>query len=196
MRAHVRATMPELPAERRARYMQDWGIREEDARILVDVPGLGAYAEKAVAALDGGGTAKDIVNWTRQEVLAYLNESGGSPAELTPEMLAELVGLFAAGKISRSQAKEVLDESLREQKWPRDIVEEQNLSQVSDEQVLAQAIEEVLAANPGFTDEYRAADDKLKKKKQGFVMGQVRDALDGKANMQVLTRLLAQRLVS
>ena len=111
-------------------------------------------------------------------------------------MLAELVGLFAAGKISRSQAKEVLDESLREQKWPRDIVEEQNLSQVSDEEVLAQAIEDVLAANPGFIDEYRAADDKLKKKKQGFVMGQVRDALDGKANMQVLTRLLAQRLVS
>jgi aspartyl-tRNA(Asn)/glutamyl-tRNA(Gln) amidotransferase subunit B len=196
MRAHVHATMPELPAERRARYMQDWGIREEDARILVDVPGLSAYAEKAVAALDGGGTAKDIVNWTRQEVLAYLNESGGSPAELTPEMLAELVGLFTSGAISRLQAKDVLDESLREEKWPRDIVEAKGMSQVSDEQLLAQAIEDVLVAYPGFIDEYRAADDKLKKKKQGFVMGQVRDALEGKANMQVLTRLLAQRLAS
>jgi len=196
MRAHVRATMPELPSERRARYMQDWGIREEDARILVDVPGLGAYAETAVAALDGGGTAKDVVNWTRQEVLAYLNESGGSPAELAPEMLAELVGLFASGAISRPQAKEVLDESLRAQKWPRDIVEAKGMSQISDEAVIAQAIDDVLAANPGIFEEYRAADDKLKKKKQGFVVGQVRDALDGKANMQVLTRLLAQRLAS
>jgi len=196
MRAHVRATMPELPSERRARYMQDWGIREEDARILVDVPGLGAYAETAVAALDGGGTAKDVVNWTRQEVLAYLNESGGSPAELAPEMLAELVGLFASGAISRPQAKEVLDESLRAQKWPRDIVEAKGMSQISDEAVIAQAIDDVLAANPGIFEEYRAADDKLKKKKQGFVVGQVRDALDGKANMQVLTRLLSQRLAS
>jgi aspartyl-tRNA(Asn)/glutamyl-tRNA(Gln) amidotransferase subunit B len=196
MRAHVRATMPELPSARRARYVEEWGIREEDARILVDVPGLGSYAEKVVAALNGGGTAKDAVNWVRQEVLAYLNESGGSPAELTPEMLAELVGLFASGAISRLQAKDVLDESLREQKWPRDIVEAKKMSQISDERVIAQAIDDVLAANPGFVEEYRAADDKAKKKKLGFVIGPVRAALEGKANMQVLTRLLNERLSS
>ncbi len=196
MRAHVRATMPELPSERRARYMADWGIREEDARILVDVPGLGTYAEKVVAALNGRGTAKDAVNWVRQEVLAYLNESGGSPAELTPEMLAELVGLFASGAISRLQAKDVLDESLREQKWPRDIVEAKDMSQISDEHVIGQAIDDVLAAHPAFVEEYRAADDKAKKKKRGFVVGPVREALDGKANMQVLNRLLDERLSS
>jgi aspartyl-tRNA(Asn)/glutamyl-tRNA(Gln) amidotransferase subunit B len=196
MRAHVRATMPELPAARRARYIDGWGIKEEEARILVDVPGLGAYAEKAVAALNGGGTAKDVVNWVRQDVLAFLNESGGSASELAPEMLAELVGLVAAGTISRGQAKDVLDESLREQKWPRDIVEAKGLSQVSDEGALVQAIDDVLAANPGFVDEYRAADDKAKKRKYGFIVGEVKKATKGQANMQVLTRLLDGRLSS
>src|SRR5450755_1774994 len=73
MRDRVRASMPELPAARRARYVEQWGILEEDARILVDVPGLADYAERAVAAVSGdGGSAKDVVNWARQEVLAYV----------------------------------------------------------------------------------------------------------------------------
>jgi aspartyl-tRNA(Asn)/glutamyl-tRNA(Gln) amidotransferase subunit B len=194
MRAHVRANMPELPAARRARYMETWGIKDEDARVLVDVPGLGAYAEQAVAALNGGGTPKDVVNWVRQEVLAYLNESGGSPAELAPEMLAELVGLVAGGTISRGQAKDVLDESMREEKWPRDIVEARGLAQVSDESALVAAIDDVFAANPGFVDEYRAADDKAKKKKRGFIMGELMKSLKGKGNAQVLSKLLDDRL--
>jgi len=196
MRAHVRATMPELPAARRARYVREWSIKEEDARILVDVPGLGEYAERAIASLDGGGTAKDVVNWVRQDVLAYVNETGLSPAVLSPEMLAELVALVSAGTISRNQAKDVLDESLREEKWPRDIVEVKGLAQVSDESSLTSAIDAVLAANPGFLDEYRAADDKARKKKRGFIMGEVMKALQGQGNAQVLNRLLDDRLGS
>ncbi len=194
MREHVRSTMPELPSAKRARYVEKWGIREDDARVLVDVPGLGAYAEAAVAALNGGGSAKDVVNWVRQDVLAYLNETDASPAELTPEMLAELVGLVSAGTISRNQGKDVLDESLREQKWPRTIVEERGLAQVSDESALAAAVDEVLAANGGFVDEYRAADDKAKKKKRSFIMGQVMQALEGKGNAPLINKLLDERL--
>ena len=82
MRAEVRASMPELPAARRARYLHDWGITDEDARVLVDVPGLAVYAETAVVALNGKGTPKDVVNWVRQDVLAYLNETDLSPAVL------------------------------------------------------------------------------------------------------------------
>jgi aspartyl-tRNA(Asn)/glutamyl-tRNA(Gln) amidotransferase subunit B len=196
MRAEVRATMPELPAARRARYIADWGIKDEDARVLIAVPGLARYAEEAVAALNGGGTPKDIVNWVRQDVLAYLNESGGTPAELTPEMLAELVGLVAQGTISRGQAKDVLLESLQEQKWPRSIVEARGLAQVSDEGALGDVVDKVLAANPGFLDEYRAADDKAKKKKRGFVMGELMKELQGKGNPQLLNKLLDSRLGS
>src|ERR1700694_5460302 len=114
MRERVRASMPELPAAQRARYIEQWGIGAEDARVLVDVPGLAAYAERAVAALTGdrGGSAEDGGNWVRKEVLAYVNETGLSPAVLAPEMLAELVTLVASGTISRQQAKDVLAESL------------------------------------------------------------------------------------
>jgi aspartyl-tRNA(Asn)/glutamyl-tRNA(Gln) amidotransferase subunit B len=196
MRDRVRASMPELPAARRARYVEQWGIGAEDARILVDVPGLADYAERAVAAVSGdrGGSAKDVVNWVRQEVLAYVNESGLSPAVLAPEMLAELVGLVATGAISRLQAKDVLAESLREEKWPRTIVEARGIAQVSDEGAIADVIDRVLAANAGVADEYRAGDEAAKKKKWGFLMGQVMRELKGQGNAQVINRILEQRL--
>jgi aspartyl-tRNA(Asn)/glutamyl-tRNA(Gln) amidotransferase subunit B len=196
MRDEVRASMPELPAAQRTRYVEQWGIGAEDARVLVDVPGLAEYAERAVAALraDGGGTPKDVVNWVRQEVLAYVNESGLSPAVLAPEMLAELVGLAAKGTISRQQAKDVLAESLREEKWPRTIVEERGISQVSDESAIAAVIDGVLGANRGVADEYRAGDDGARKKKRGFLMGQIMRELKGQGNAQVINTILDQRL--
>ncbi len=195
MRDRVRATMPELPAAQRARYVEQWGIGAEDARILVEVPGLADYAERAVAALsDGAGAAKDVVNWVRQEVLAYLNETGLSPAVLTPEMIAELVALVAAGTISRQQAKDVLGESLREEKWPRTIVEERGIAQVSDEGAIAEVIDRILTTNAGVADEYRAGDDAAKKKKWGFLMGQVMRELKGKGNAQVINEILERRL--
>jgi aspartyl-tRNA(Asn)/glutamyl-tRNA(Gln) amidotransferase subunit B len=194
MRAHVRATMPELPAARRRRYIDDWGIRDEDARVLVDVPGLAAYAEEAVAALaDGKGTPKDVVNWVRQDVLAYLNESGGSPSELSPEMLAELVGLVVPGTISRNQAKDVLLESMQEMKWPRDIVEEHGYAQQSDEGEITALVDRVLAEHASVVDEYRAGDDKAKKQKRGFLLGKLRKT-DPNVNMQIAGRLLDERL--
>jgi aspartyl-tRNA(Asn)/glutamyl-tRNA(Gln) amidotransferase subunit B len=196
MRERVRASMPELPAAQRARYIEQWGIGAEDARVLVDVPGLAAYAERAIAAVSGGGgSPKDVVNWVRQEVLAYVNETGLSPAVLAPEMLAELVGLVASGTISRQQAKDVLAESLREEKWPRTIVEERGIAQVSDEGAIADVIDRVLAANPGVAEEYRAGDEAAKKKKWGFLMGQVMRELKGQGNAQVINRILEQRVV-
>ena len=196
MRDRVRASMPELPAAQRARYIDQWGIGAEDARVLVEVPGLAVYAERAVAALrDGdGGSAKDVVNWVRQEVLAYVNETGLSPAVLAPEMLAELVGLVASGTISRQQARDVLAESLREEKWPRTIVEARGIAQVSDEGAIAGVVDRVLAANPGVADEYRVGDDGAKKKKWLFLMGQVMRELKGQGNAQVINGILERRL--
>jgi aspartyl-tRNA(Asn)/glutamyl-tRNA(Gln) amidotransferase subunit B len=193
MRENVRKSMPELPGAQRARYIEQWGIGAEDARVLVDVPGLADYAERAVAALNGG-SPKDVVNWVRQDVLAYLNETDLSPAVLAPEMLAELVGLVTTGAISRQQAKDVLAESLREEKWPRTIVEERGLEQVSDENAIAEVVDRVLAANPGIIDEYRAGDDATRKKKRGFVMGPIMRELKGQGNAQVISRVLDQRL--
>jgi aspartyl-tRNA(Asn)/glutamyl-tRNA(Gln) amidotransferase subunit B len=193
MRAHVRATLPELPAAMRSRLVDDWDIKETDARVLVASPGLVEYAERAIAALKSG-TPRDVVNWVRQDVLAYINDSGLSPAVLTPEMLAELVGLVADGKISRNQGKDVLDESLREDKWPRDIVEARGLAQVSDESALVAVLDQVLADNAAAVEEFRAGDDRARKKKRGFLMGELNKALQGKGNMPVLNKLLDERL--
>ena len=116
------------------------------------------------------------------------------PRDRTDRLLAELVGLVADGTISRNQGKDVLDESLREERWPRDIVEARGLAQVSDESALAAAVDAVLAANPGIVDEYRAADDKDRKKKRQFLMGELMKALKGKGNPQLLNKILDDRL--
>jgi aspartyl-tRNA(Asn)/glutamyl-tRNA(Gln) amidotransferase subunit B len=193
MRTHVRETMPELPAATRQRLVDSWGIKADDARVLVDVPGLVAYTETAVAALKRG-KPRDVVNWVRQDVLKYLNESNLAPAVLTPEMLAELVDLVVDGTISRPQGQDVLDESLKEDRWPREIVEARGLAQVSDEEAIASVVDDVLAANADVVDEYRAGDDGTKKKKQGFLFGQIKGKLGGQGNPQVITRLLVARL--
>jgi aspartyl-tRNA(Asn)/glutamyl-tRNA(Gln) amidotransferase subunit B len=194
MRTRVRASMPELPAARRARLIEQWGIKDEDARVLVDVPGLADYAERAVAALKSG-TPKDVANWVRQDVLGFLNDRGLSASVLAPEMLAELVAFVADGTISRGQAKDVLSESMAEDKWPRDIVKARGLAQVSDAGELGQVVDAVLAREAATVEQYRAAaDDKDRKKKRNALMGQVMAELKGNADPRVVNQLLDERL--
>ncbi len=194
-RAKVAASVPELPAARRARLARDWDIAEEDARILLDVEGLADYAEAAVAALTGG-SARDVAQWCKGDVLGYLRETGGSPAllPLAPDGLAELVALVADGSLSRSQAQDVLGECLREPKRPRAVVAERGLAQVSDEGELGAIADRVLADHPDDVRAYAAGDDKAKKKKFGFFMGEVMAATDRQGNPQLIKRLLEERL--
>jgi aspartyl-tRNA(Asn)/glutamyl-tRNA(Gln) amidotransferase subunit B len=195
MRDAVRGSMAELPAARRARLVQEWGISEADARVLVATPGLAEYAEAAAAVLERG-TAKDVVNWCIGDVLAYLNESGLSPVvlPLPPDGLAELVGLVASGALSRGQAKDVLGECLAEPKRPQQVVAERGLAQVSDEGELGAVVDAILAANSADVEEYRSGDDKVRKKKRGFFMGEAMKALEGQGNPQLLNRLLDEKL--
>jgi aspartyl-tRNA(Asn)/glutamyl-tRNA(Gln) amidotransferase subunit B len=195
MRARVRSEMPELPAARRERLMAEWGIGEHEARVLVGTPGLADYATAAVAALVGG-SAKDVVNWSTGEVLGYLNETGIAAGELPlpPDGLAELVGLVADGTLSRNLAKDVLAECVRSGRRPRAVVDERGLAQVSDEGELAALIDRILAEHADEVEQYRAGDDKVRKKKLGFFMGQAMDATEKKANPQLLRRLLDERL--
>jgi aspartyl-tRNA(Asn)/glutamyl-tRNA(Gln) amidotransferase subunit B len=195
MRAAAADAVPELPASQRARLVADWGITESDARVLLDVEGLADYAEAAVAAL-GDGTPRDVANWCTGDLLGYLNESGLSPVvlPLAPDGLAELVGLVARAELSRNQAKDVLSECLREPKRPKQVVAEQGLAQVSDERALAAVVDEVFAANADVVEEWRAGDDKVKKKKRGALMGMVMSELKGSGNPQIVTRLVDDRL--
>ena len=193
--ARVRSSMPELPAMRRARLVSEWGIAESDGPHPRGHAGLADYAEAAVAALRSG-TAKDVANWCVGDVLAYLNESGLAPAvlPLAPDGLAELVDLVADGTLSRNQAKDVLAECLTEPKRPKQVVEERGLAQVSDEAALGAVVDAVLADNPGDVEEYRNGDDKVRKKKRGFFMGEAMKATKGQGNPRLLNRLLDERL--
>ena len=193
MRAAARAAIGELPAARRARFIAEWGISETDARTLIESPGLADFAEAAVAA---GAAGKDVANWTNGEILGYLNETGLIPAALplTPDALAELVALVGDGTLSRNLAKDVLAECLRAPVRPTDVVKDRGLAQVNDEGELAALVDAVLAANADAIEEYRSGDDKVKKKKRGFLMGALMKASKGSGNPQTLNRLLDEKL--
>jgi aspartyl-tRNA(Asn)/glutamyl-tRNA(Gln) amidotransferase subunit B len=104
------------------------------------------------------------------------------------------VGLVAAGTLSRNQAKDVLDEAMRESKRPKEIVAERGIEQVSDEGALAAIVDEIIGANPDDVAAYRDGDDKAKKKKRGFFMGELMKATKGQGNPQLLSKLLDERL--
>ncbi|MET0275495.1 MAG: Asp-tRNA(Asn)/Glu-tRNA(Gln) amidotransferase subunit GatB [Acidimicrobiia bacterium] len=196
MRAAVRASMPELPSARRDRLVDEWGITDGDARVLVSTTGLAEYAEAAVAVLTAG-TAKDVVNWCIGDVLAHLNESGGvaSALSLAPDGLAELVELVAGGAISRSQAKDVLDDCLAEAKRPKQIVTGRGLAQVSDVGELGSIVDQLVRDNPEVVDQYRAADDdKTRGNKVQALMGLGMKVTKGQANPKVLRDLIQARL--
>jgi aspartyl-tRNA(Asn)/glutamyl-tRNA(Gln) amidotransferase subunit B len=195
MRAAVAASMPELPAARRGRLQAEWGISESEARVLLSTEGLADYAEAAVVGLDGG-TPQDVVKWAVGDVLGHLNQSGLSPEvlPLAPDGLAELVGLVAAATISRNQAKDVLGECLAEAKRPKQVVEERGISQVSDVGELEAVVDRVFADNADVVAEWRAGDEKLRKKKRGALMGMVMGALDGSGNPQVVNQLVDRKL--
>jgi aspartyl-tRNA(Asn)/glutamyl-tRNA(Gln) amidotransferase subunit B len=193
MRARARAGLPELPRARRARLVAHWGIAEQDVEVLLATPGLADFAEAAVAA---GAPGRDVTNWVVGDVLAYLNETGTDVRDLvlTPDALAELVGLVADGTLNRKLAHEVITECLRGPARPRAVVEARGLAQVSDEGELGALVDEVISAHADAVADWRAGDDKVKKKKRGFLFGEVMKAAKGAGNPQVLNRLLDERL--
>ena len=133
-----------------------------------------------------GAPGKDVANWCTGEILGFLNETGLSPEvlPLPPDGLAELIGLVTDGTLSRSLAKDVLDECLHEPKRPKQVVAERGLAQVSDEGELGAVIDEVLAANADEVTAYREADEKAREE-IGHLFGLVMTATERKADTKV-----------
>ena len=196
LRERVRASMPELPAARRTRLMDAWGIGEAEARTLVDVDGLADYAEAVQAVAPASVSGRDVANWATQDVLGVVNAHAVALHLLDPSALAELLGFVADGSLSRNQAKDVLAEMLVESKRPADIVAERGLAQVSDTGALESLIDEVFAANADAVAEWRAGDDKMRKKKRGFLMGEAMKASKGQGNPKLLNELLDTKLAN
>ena len=185
-----RSELPELPAQKRLRYEEEFGLSGYDARVLSGDREVAEYFEAVVAA---GANAKAAANWVTQDIAAYLNSNPKldiTQIALKAEMLAELITLIDQGTISGKIAKEILPELLTKGGSPKELVESKGLTQISDPKELEKIIDEVLAANPDKLAKYRAG----KKKLQGFFVGQIMKQTSGRAEPKLANQLLNKKL--
>lgn len=181
--------LPELPAHKRRRYEEEFGLSAYDARVLSDDRTVAEYFETAVIA---GANAKLVANWISQDIAAYLNNNKLTIAEIALKAadLAELVKLIETGTISGKIAKEILPELLTEGGSPKALVEKKGLIQISDTSAIEKLIEEIIAAHPSELEKFRAGKTNLK----GFFVGQVMKKSGGKADPKLTSQILDQKL--
>jgi len=204
----VRATMPELPADMRRRFVDDYDLGSYDATALTASRDVARYYEQTVAALlakgagkaaDPAAAAKAAANWVMVDLAAALNrdalEVAASP--VAPGQLADLIHRILDGTVSNKIARDVFAElwgapTAAQGGAPTvdDIIESRGLEQISDSGAIGKIVDDVLAANPKSVEEFRAG----KEKAFNALVGQVMKATRGKANPQQVNELLRRRL--
>jgi aspartyl-tRNA(Asn)/glutamyl-tRNA(Gln) amidotransferase subunit B len=185
----IRGEMPELPADRRARYVKDLGLTPYEAGVLTTEREVANYFE---ATLPGLKNRKAAANWVMTEVLRIVHESGKSLADAVPAAteVGALLRMVEDSKISLNAAKTAFAAMVKNGKSAEATIAELGLAQVSDEGAIAAAIDKILAAETEKVNEYRAGRDKL----FGFFVGQAMKAMGGKANPKVINDLLRKKL--
>ncbi len=188
--AQVRAALPELPADMRARFVQSYGLSAYDADLLTGSQALAQYFQTLHQLL--GGDAKLCANWVCGEFSAALRrtEREVQEAPVTPQQLCDLLRRIQDGTLSGKMAKELFDVLWQEGGEVDALIAQRGLSQISDAGVLEQIIDELLAAHPAQVAEFRAGKDKV----FGFFVGRAMKACAGRANPAQLNALLRQRL--
>jgi aspartyl-tRNA(Asn)/glutamyl-tRNA(Gln) amidotransferase subunit B len=190
----VRATLPELPDDKAARFARDFGLSAYDAGVLSASREVGAYFEAVVAAL--GAThathAKLAANWVMGELSSALNRDNVeiTASRVPPAALAGLLARIVDATISGKIAKDVFEMMWSDGKSADAIIEAQGLEQITDSGAIEGVIDSVIASNPKQLAEYRSGKDKL----FGFFVGQVMKATGGKANPAQLNELLKAKL--
>lgn len=189
-RAAILANLPELPLERRARFIDQYGLPEYDADILTAERSLSDYYENAVIAY--GGDPKRISNWLMNDVLRMINESNISAGELqlTPQFLAEIVKLVDAGTVNVSTGKSLLEKVQSSGRSPAEIVAAEGLAKVSDSDAIRSVCAEVIAEAPKEVAAYQGGKTTL----IGWFVGQVMKKSRGKADPQMAKSLLEEML--
>ena len=185
----VKKSLPELPLEKRERFIREFQIPPYDAGVLTSSRALADYFEE-VARLSG--KPKVAGNWVMGDVLRFLNEEKRDIKEcpILPQSLAEMIVLIENGTISGKMAKDIIVEMYKTGKTPQTIIEEKGMVQITDEDALEKTIAEVLAANPAQLEQYREGKEKL----FGYFVGQIMKATQGKANPQLINELLKKML--
>ncbi len=192
----VRQRLPELPHRRKARFIERLGLSEYDADLLTASKAMADYFERVLAAAgDGGkadGSAKAASNWILGDLARLLNatQTAIEDSKAAPEQLAELLKLIRDGTLSTSMARSVFEEMFETGRGPREIAEASGMAQVSDDDAVGSVVSDVIAANPHPVSDYLDGKEAAAK----YLVGQVMKATRGKANPQVASRLVKEKL--
>jgi aspartyl-tRNA(Asn)/glutamyl-tRNA(Gln) amidotransferase subunit B len=186
----ARASLPELPDQRRRRFMDEFGLPAYDAEVLTSAKELADYFEAALAGYDN---PKKLGNWIMTELMREFK--GGGPEEIagcivSPENLAALLAMVEKGVISGKIAKTVFAEMMESGKDAETIVKEKNLTQMSDAGDLIGIVQEIIAANPAQVEQYKEGKTKV----MSFFVGQLMKKTKGQANPQMANELLQKEL--
>ncbi|MGK2739515.1 Asp-tRNA(Asn)/Glu-tRNA(Gln) amidotransferase subunit GatB [Tepidicaulis sp. LMO-SS28] len=179
--------LPELPDEKKDRFINDYGLSPYDASVLVSEKAIAAFYEEVAANVD----PKAAANWVTGDLFGALNKAGKSieTSPVSAKQLAELVKLIQDDTISGRIAKQVFEIMFESGDDPAEIVEKKGLRQVTDTGAIEKAVDEVIAANPDKVEQL-----KEKPKMLGWFVGQVMKATSGKANPQSVNEILAKKL--
>jgi aspartyl-tRNA(Asn)/glutamyl-tRNA(Gln) amidotransferase subunit B len=183
----IAAALPELPDEKKARFVKDFGLSEYDAGVLTAEAENAAFFEKVAEGRDG----KLAANWVINELFGRLKKEDHDITEspIAPEMLGKIVGLISKGDISGKIAKDVFEIAYTSGRDPEEIVETEGMRQVTDTGAIEAAVDEVIAANPAQVEKA-----KQNPKLAGWFVGQVMKATGGKANPAAVNQMVSEKL--
>lgn len=186
-----RAMLPELPDQKKARFMSDFGLSAYDAEVLTDSRPFAEYFEETVKLFPD---AKTVSNWMMGDFTKMLNSAGIDITEskVKPADLAKMFELISNGTISGKMAKGVFEEMFQTGKSPDEIVKSKGMSQITDEVELYPMVDQVLSENADVVQKIGAGD----MKSFGFLVGQVMKYTQGRANPELVNRLLRDRLAN
>ena len=189
----IRVSIPELPAAKQKRFLEEYGLNEYDSNVLTNEQAVANFFEETVKSTPGI-SPKDAANWITGDLFGLLNQSGKSIEEMSihPEALGNLIHMVEKGIINQTTAKSVLAEMFTSGKSPDVIVEEKSLQQISDSGKIAEIVEEVFANNPEQLQAYLAGKETI----ANWLLGQVMRATKGQANVAIVKATLDKKLVS
>ena len=185
----VKAAMPELPAAKRARFIEQLSLSEYDAQVLTTTRAVSEYFEKTAAIC---GDPKSAANWVMGDLVGALKAAGKEITEspIPAEHLGELLALTAKGEISGKLAKEIFEKMFQTGERARVIIDREGLHQISDAGALAKIVDDVLAASPKQVEQYKGGKTTV----MGYFVGQVMKATRGQANPAAVNQLLKEKL--
>jgi aspartyl-tRNA(Asn)/glutamyl-tRNA(Gln) amidotransferase subunit B len=187
----VNSGLPELPQDRRERFVSQYGLREYDAQVLTLTREIGDYFEEAVKV---NGDGRTTANWVTGDLMGLLK---GASKEITESPvsaahLGELVALIGKGELSGKLAKEILPKMFESGDAPSVIMDREGLRQISDTGALEKIVDDVLAANPKQVEQYKSGKTAV----AGFLVGQIMKASRGQANPATVNEVLKQKLAA